>query len=243
MLTDFYVILKINVLDLKSSFFFQAIFSIFTPLGLLFFLNAYLDMTDTAAVTRVFTGNLLISMTMPALLLLSSKIADLKKDGTVDYYNTLPISMNIFVFALLLSFILSYLPGIITIFIIGSVALNINITAINILLMALILLLGLLSLIGFAAIIGALSPTVYHANAIGNIFFTLFVTMSPVLIPEENLPQFINTFSIFMPTRHASILLNGLLLDNLVSQDIIISLSILLVYSIVSHAMLVFTWK
>jgi ABC-2 type transport system permease protein len=241
--SDFFVMLKINILDLKLSFFFQAIFSIFTPLGLLFFLYTNIDSTDIVAVTRVFTGNLLISLTMPSLLLLSSKIAVLKKDGTIDYYNTLPISMNVFIFALLLSFVLSYLPGIITIFAIGAIALNINITAVNVVLLALVLLLSLLSLIGFAVIIGALSPGIYQANAIGNIFFTLFITMSPVLIPEEVLPNFIVVFSSFMPTRHAAILLNGILNNNLSTRDIIISLSVLVIYSVVSYVLLKLSWK
>ncbi len=75
---DFSTLLIMNILDIRKTWIFQMIFGIFTPLGILFFLRFYVDSNNTAELIKILSGNIVVSITMPILLLLTSRLAILK---------------------------------------------------------------------------------------------------------------------------------------------------------------------
>jgi ABC-2 type transport system permease protein len=241
-LLDFYNLLMMNILDIRTTWIFQMIFGLFTPLGLMFFLKFYVDLDNVQYVIKILSGNIIISMTMPILLLLSSRIAILKKDGSIDYYRTLPISMNAFVISLLVSLLIAYAPSIVFVFILGKLFLGINITGgLSIVAIILTIMLAIISLIGIATLIGWKAKEPQHANAIGNILFTAMIALSPVLIPDDKIPSILQKTSYLFPVTYSSKLL-GLIFNNNFNSLFISYLMVLNGYAIVSLFIMKKVW-
>ncbi|MTI49641.1 ABC transporter permease [Sporosalibacterium faouarense] len=239
---DFRNLLIINILDIRTTWIFQMIFGLFTPLGLMFFLKFYVDLDNAQYVTKILSGNIIISMTMPILLLLSSRIAILKKDGSIDYYRTLPISMHAFVISLLVSLLIAYTPSIVFVFILGKLFLGVTITGVTtILSIILTIMLAVISLIGIASFIGWKAKEPQHANAIGNILFTIMIALSPVIIPDDRIPMILAKTSYLFPVTYSSKLL-GLILNNNFNMMFYRYIIILLGFAIVSCYILKRVW-
>ncbi len=146
--------------------------------------------------------------------------------------------MSIFIFALVTSFLLTYIPSLITTFLIGSLFLGINkISFITFLIIFVIQIMAILTMVGIASLIGWKSSSPEIANAIGNITFTFFITMSPVLIPDNRVPNILNKLSYLMPTTYAVKSIN-MVMNNLYNKELYIYIIVLIILSILSCILL-----
>lgn len=240
---NFNTLVTMNILDIRTTWMFQMIFGIITPFGFMYFLKFYIDINDSDQLTKLLSGNIVISMTMPILLLLTSRLSILKKDGSIDYYRTLPINMNIFIFSLVTSFLLTYIPSIIVIYFFGSLFLGLKIISIkSLFIIFFVQIISILTMIGIATLIGIKAGSPEIANAVGNIIFTIFISISPILIPDEKIPYILRKISYLVPTTYSAKLIN-MSLNNVYNIEFYIYCLIMVFLSVLSVILLKRLWK
>ena len=208
---EYYYLLIVNILELRKSWFFQLLFGLVMPFGMVFILSTYIDTADSEAVANLFTGNIIVSVTMPILLLLTSRLSLLKTYGSMDYYKSLPINMNILIAALMTVYFLTYLPSIAILYFLFYFMLGLSFSFAVLAEITAVLLFLVCSLVGLAAFIGLKAKTVEQANIIGNIVFAVIITASPVLIPADKLPAVFTCISYISPSGYGMTLIKGIL--------------------------------
>lgn len=232
-ISEYYYLLKINILELRKSWIFQLIFGFIMPFGIMFILSTYIDTSDEVVVVNLFIGNIITSVTMPILLLLTSRLSQLKSYGSMDYYKSLPINLNTLAIALMSTFFLTYIPTILTLCLLFHFWLGMSFSITILLQIILCLLLVVFSLVGIASFIGLKAKTPEQANVMGNVVFAILITTSPVLIPIEKLPEIFNYISKLTPTNYGINVAKGILLFEY-NSVFYISLGVLLLMSALS---------
>lgn len=239
----FATLATMNILDIRTTWIFQMVFGMVTPFGLMFFIKMNLETTDPFQLSKILSGNIVISLTMPILLLLTSRLATLKRDGSLDYYRTMPIDMNGFILSLIISFFVTYIPSIIVIFFLGSLILGVKIAGITSLIITFIVqLASILTMVGMAALIGIKSSSPEMANALGNVFFAVLISMSPVLIPDDKIPLILQKIQYVFPTTYSSKLIN-LSINGMYNNELYIYCLVLLVLCVGSVILLKKVWR
>jgi ABC-2 type transport system permease protein len=129
-------------------------------------------------------------------------LAQAKEEGRLDFFLTLPISREAYLLSQVSFVLLQVLPGIAFALALGAwhydFTLDIHPAIV------IVIPLAVLSLAGLGAAVAILSPHLQLTNAITQlvIFYVLF--FAPVIIPEEQLPDFLVTIAKFLPPTYVA---------------------------------------
>lgn len=170
----------------------------FQPLAFLAFVYFLWD--DPRAAQFAVTGSLVVTMSTSAMLSLGQHVGWMKDTNAYEHYAALPVSKTIFVAALATHGVLLSLPSLITVTVIGYVALGIRVTGLGLL----ILILGAYAMSGLGAFIGLWSRDAQTSSLATQVLATIIVFLAPVYVPLERLPLLLRLSASVIPTTYVA---------------------------------------
>lgn len=231
-LVDFKVLFIEQMLEVRTLWYWMAVFSIFMPLSMVFgFARIGSGLQDQNSLVYIITGSAIFAVATDGITTMAQRIGTMKKEGMLVYYASLPISKTAFIMALLFSRTIVSLPGMLTPLIIGplfySVKLDFSFWA-----LILLPLTGLaMSVIGMA--LGTLLNNLEFIAVVSNILIFLLLFAAPVFIPLEALPLPMQIFAYVLPPTYAAEALR-LALSGTVNGAFYLDLGILLATTLLS---------
>ncbi len=202
----------------------QLIGGLLAPLSFMFMLHSLLerDAANAADIgAQILAGNLVMSTIFTTMGHTANRFAWLKETEGLDYYATLPISRAAMVSTVILAFITLGIPNVAATVLLGKLLFSLPLAPHPLAL--LVILLAALSLAAVGAVSGILSPDVTTQQVMDNLLLFGMLFLSPVLIPAERLPAFLQMTSRLLPTSYAVEALRKLLVgtvDATVMMDI-----------------------
>lgn len=190
--------------------------NIMTPLVLLFFFRTIFEL-DATRLTYILTGIMLSGSIATGIMSISSKINNLSVSDGLEYFLMLPINKYTFVFSMLTSELIVYLPTTILLITILRYVFGFSIDIDAVLLIYLLLM--SISVICIGCIIGNKSRSHYEANVYSQVFSYFLLFMSPVYYCIEKLPTLLRVVAYFLPTTYAVRLVRNSLFENSVYYD------------------------
>ncbi len=168
------------------------------------------DISDRGAL-YLTTGAATQALITIGLIGLPQHMAESKAFGRLEYFLTLPISREIYLLSIVTMVALISLPGMVISIIFGAWHYDLSLQV-----SAWVLVvgpLGVLCLSGFGIAIAILSPHQQLTNAITQLMIFYALLFAPVMIPEDQLPDVLNTVAIIFPTTYVADAVRGALSD------------------------------
>ncbi|MDQ0232870.1 ABC transporter permease [Metabacillus malikii] len=235
-LTDFYILGRIQWGIIRDTWHLIVFMASMFPLTSLFFLKVFNQETTLEVITRIIVGNIVFAIILMGLTSVAQDISHEKNQGHFTYYASLPISKITFILSVLVKGILSAIPSIIILAIVGQLMYDVTLQFhINIIP---IMLFGILSCVGIGVLIGFWSPTPQVAAILGQVAMMFITFMSPVMVEMESLPIFIQYISYVLPTTYLTDALRYLfqgVWNVQVTQDLVV----LVVFSFISFLLII----
>lgn len=179
------------------------LFSVIFPIVLVFgFTRLGSGLTDGFSLLYIISGSIIMSLTSDGIVGMASKLGEMKRDNSLLYYASLPISRLAFVLALILSRFVVTIPGMIAPLVFGAFVYNFEIS-LNIWLFLLIPLISLACSI-FGLFIGIVIESVNLINLIANAMMIIVLLAAPIFMPYESLPLPLQWASFLVPLTYAA---------------------------------------
>lgn len=233
---DFYILARIQWGIIRDTWYLIVFMASMFPLTTLFFLKIFNEEASIEVVTRIIVGNIVFAIILMGLTSVAQDISHEKNQGHFIYYASLPISKITFVLSVLLKGVLSAVPSIIILAIVGQLMYDIKLQFhIGIIP---IMLFGILSCVGIGVLIGFWSPTPQVAAICGQVAMMFITFLSPVMVKIESLPYIIQYISYVLPTTYLTEALRDLfqgVWTVRVTQDLVV----LMVFSFISFLLII----
>ncbi|AZR73641.1 hypothetical protein BBF96_09725 [Anoxybacter fermentans] len=244
-LYNYYLLIKLFLLPLKNSLFAFFVNNFVLPVFFIIFFKFIFGDSFLERASFVITGSLIISIINVSLTTLSNKINNIYISDGMEYFLSLPINKFIFVLALFTSEFLAILPSILVVIILSNVVFNLNLS-INIFLIIFLLQLAI-SMVGLGILIGLKSKNYNEVTALSSFCSYVFIFLSPIYYPIENLPKIFQIISYIFPTTYASQGIRFSMLGQIRENINIIYLNILVmcIYVVISFVIVAkkFNWS
>lgn len=199
---DFLILTRLQVLVIRSSWFWVLILGTAFPLALLFFLLFFTASVSAQIRFYILTGNLVYALAINGMLAIGQELGWQRENRSFEFYATLPISKHALLLALLTRSVLFSLPSVMIILIAARFLFGLVIPFHPLLLILLVL--ASYSLVGFGALIGLYSPSNRVANNATQFLALIIAYLSPLMVPKENLPQLLQWTSAVLPTTYVA---------------------------------------
>ncbi|HZT97893.1 MAG TPA: ABC transporter permease, partial [Chloroflexota bacterium] len=184
--SQFAVLLRMQLAHFRSVWRRYIIVSSAMPLGITLLLRLRGPAPHSQAVQFV-AGGVTLTVALSTLTFLAQRVAWMKSNKTFDYYNTLPLSTAVLLLAMLVSYFVFAIPGILAITVIGSLIFSLPLEpSIDILWAMATLFLTGVALAGIGALIGLRARNEQLAGAYANIAMMAVLLLS--IIPFSDLP-------------------------------------------------------
>jgi ABC-2 type transport system permease protein len=206
-ITKFFIDLKFlwleQMLEVRRTWYWFVVFSLVLPITMVFgFARIGSGLTDYDSLLYIISGSAIFSVTNEGLYTLAVRIGTMKKEGTLVYYASLPISKTAFLIAILLSRMVITFPGMIAPVVIGTWLYDVSFEWS---LWILILLpLAALSLSNIGMALGVFVSNLELVQIIVNLLLFVLVLAGPIFSPLEALPLPFQVLSYFLPPTYAA---------------------------------------
>ncbi len=168
------------------------------------------------ALAFVLVGNLVMALLFEHMGKLISHFAYMKMAGSLDYFATLPIRKAVLILAASSAFFILFLPSLVVVLAGGAWILRLQL---HLHPLALVVIpLCALPLAGIGALIGVSFRTPEEASAVGRLLTILMLTIGPVLIPPDRLPDWLVWLGFLSPATYAASALRQVLLGPLTTR-------------------------
>lgn len=168
------------------------------------------DISKTTA-TYITIGSATQSIIILSAVGLPQLIAEARHDGRLEYFLALPISREAYLFAMLIESMIIATPGIVAALLLGwwhyDLALQFDPVVIAVALLAMV------STAGAGMTLAVLVPHLQLVNALTQLLIFYFIFFSPVLLPAEQLPEFLQFTARFLPPSYAADAMRATLTD------------------------------
>jgi len=225
MLRQYILVIRVLLAEYRRTWFGQVFIGFLVPIGITFFLKAIGNVATTERAVFLLGGNLATSIAFGPTNFLIQRIGWAKQGREFDYWVALPLPKLTLLFAIISVAFIFALPGIIGIYVFGTLLLGIPFT--NILILLPLMPLGVLSLAGLGALLGCCAPNGQAAMNISNVLIVFVGFLSPMMIPASYLPLPLRIISLFVPTTYVADAFRAILANQLnmhLSFDILIIL-------------------
>lgn len=199
---QYLILLRVLLAEYRTTWFFHVFSGLLIPISLAFVIVSVGGTPSEDSAIYMLGGNIALSIATGPTTFLIGKIGWARQNKEFHYWITLPISKWLLVFAIISVALVFALPGVLGIYVFGSLLLGLPFSET----WALIPLipLGVLPLTGVGALLGIAAPNGQTANIIGNVFIVFVGVLSPVMLPLEALPVPLHILSQFMPTTYVA---------------------------------------
>jgi ABC-2 type transport system permease protein len=200
-------LLFIRWANIRNEWYFGVIVGMLFPIAIMIFMKFSGSTTDPATGLYVASGNAVMSLVMGPMQSLCNDMAWGRQRNDLDYFAALPVTK--------LQVTLAY-ATVSGIFIIPAMLFSIGIGSWwfgfpvkwNPVIIP-VMLLASLSMAGLGVMAGVYARGIHQANMFNSAVMLVVVFLSPVLIPYENLPGFLQVASRLLPTSYAAAALRG----------------------------------
>ncbi|MEP7288988.1 MAG: ABC transporter permease [Chloroflexota bacterium] len=192
-----------QILEVRTTWYVFLVFSIILPISMVFgFSRMGTGLNDTSSLLYIISGSAIFAVASDGLYTMATRIGSMKKDGTLVYYASLPISKVAFLMAIVFSRLIVTLPGMIAPMLFGHWLYGVDLQ-LNVWLLFLLPLNALaLSAVGLA--IGALIDSMDMILMIVNIIMLVLIMAAPVFMPMQSLPVPLQILAYFLPPTYAA---------------------------------------
>lgn len=201
LMTQFKLLLTLQMLELRKGWVVTLIFSMLVPLIMVFGLGLIGSGQTREGLLYIVSGSAVMALITLGVVSLAQEFAQLRQSGTFTYYSSLPIKVPVLFGALLATRVALQIPGLLVTVLGGDLIYGLHLKFSWWLLA--VVPLSIFALSGLGALIGTyLAPGIVPIVASGSLFLLLFV--SPVLIPIANLPAAMQWFGYLLPPSYAA---------------------------------------
>jgi len=204
------------------------------PIFGILLLGAFARQLGTHVLSFVLVGNLVMALLFEHMGKMISHFAYMKAAGSLDYFATLPIRKAMLILAASTAFLMLLLPSLAVVLVGGSWILGLQIhlhpSAI------LVVPLCALPLAGVGALLGVSFRTPEESAAVGRLLTILMLTIGPVLIPPDRLPDWLVWLGFLSPATYAASALRQVLMGPITSR-LLLDSAILIAFILISFWM------
>lgn len=202
-LVDFKYLLLEQVKIMQANWVWYLMVSLFLPLALVFgFGHIGNTIMSRDTLLYIVSGSAIVSAATEALANLATRIANLKSQGRIIYYASLPISKIAFVMALITSRWIVTLLGMVVPIIVGPLLYNIQFEY-SLWIVVIVFLTGFsLATVGLA--LGVIMGSPEITSMLGNLLLILLLLASPIFTPVSNLILPLQLLGYLLPPTYAA---------------------------------------
>jgi ABC-2 type transport system permease protein len=199
---DYLELVRFQLLTNRNDIWFMGMIQVAFSVG--FVLGFGYIIPDITKDTALFItiGSATQSIIMVALVGTPQMLAMAKAEGRLDYFMTLPISREAYLLAIATQIALVTLPGIIFAVVLGWLRYDLTLS-IDVAVVAVVPL-AMLSLAGAGIAMAILVPHQQLTNALTQLLIFYVIFFAPVLLPKEQLPEFLQFTAKLLPPSYAA---------------------------------------
>lgn len=198
--TKFFVLLRMQMARLRTSWRPYLIVSSAMPLGIAVLMRAIMEPGQVEEFGhQIVAGSAVLAIAMTALVMLAQRVASLRENGGLDYYATLPVSRPALIATILLSFAVFALPGTLIVLTLGSALFELSLAALWAAVPVWVF--GSLALAGLGVAIGFAAPDEQLAGMYSNLMMMAVLFLG--ILPADRLPGWLSPLRIVLPSTYA----------------------------------------
>ncbi|TMC21730.1 MAG: ABC transporter permease [Chloroflexi bacterium] len=199
---QYWILLKILLAEYRSTWFIHILGGLLIPVSFAFVIVSVGGVSNSQQAIYLLGGNMAMSIATGPAAFLITKMGWARQVKEFEYWIALPVSKLLLVLAIILVALLFALPGILGIYVFGSLLLRLPFSGT----WSLILLipLGVLPLTGVGALLGTIAPNGETSSVLSNVLILFVGVLSPVVLPLESLPVPLRILAQFMPTTYVA---------------------------------------
>ena len=198
-LRQYCIVTRIMLMEYRTSWFLQIFMALILPIGIIFFLKSVGEVKSTTQAIFLLGGNMATSIAFGPTNFLVAKMGWAKQIQEFDFWMALPLSKLTLVFAIIAVSLLFALPGLVGVYVLGSVLFGLPLMVQHLLLVPCIPL-CVLPMAGLGTLLGHYAPNGPTANVLGNLLIVFVGFLSPMMIPMDVLPVPLQIIARFVPT-------------------------------------------
>lgn len=196
------IIIRIMLAEYRRTWFVNIFMGFLIPFGFIFFLKSSIGTINHDRAIFLLGGNMATSIAFGPMSFLITKLGWAKQSQEFDYWIALPIPKLALVFAIVTVALLFALPGLVSIYIFGSLLFGLSFT--NCLALVPLIPLSILPLAGLGALVGTYAPSGQLAGMYSNFLIIFIGFLSPMMIVPEALPLPLRIIARFIPTTYVA---------------------------------------
>lgn len=192
-----------QMLEVRTTWYGYAVFSILLPLTIVFgFARIGSGLQDPTSLLYIVSGAAVFAVANDGIYSMAIRTGSMKKDGTLTYYASLPISKIAFLMAMIFSRLLLTLPGMIIPLLFGRLVYHIDVVLSPWLVILMPLTALSLSAIGMA--VGVLIDNLEIIQMVVNLLLFVLIMAAPVFMPMAALPLPLQLLAYCLPPSYAA---------------------------------------
>ena len=197
---QFSILLRMQLVRFRTAWRRYIIISSAMPLGIIVLLRVR-GPAPAAQAVQFVAGGIVLATALSALTFLAQRMAWMKANRIFDYYNTLPTSTVLLVLAVLVSFFVFALPGVLAITIIGCLIFGVPLVlSVDILWAAATLVVGGIALAGIGTLIGLLARDEHLAGTYANL--AMMAVLFLAIVPSSDFPRLMRPALFLVPSSY-----------------------------------------
>ncbi len=200
---QYIILLRVLLAGYRTTWFFHVFGGLLIPISFAFFIVALGAAGSSEKAVYLLGGNMALSIATGPTTFLISKIGWARQSKEFHYWIALPVAKLLLVLAIVSVALLFALPGLLGIYVFGSLLLGLPFKASSWVLLPLIPL-GVLPLAGLGALLGLFAKSGEVANVFSNLLIIFVGILSPVMVPLASLPVPLRIISQFMPITYVA---------------------------------------
>lgn len=198
--TKFRVLLRMQMVRVRTSWRPYLIVSSAMPLGIAVLLRAVIDSADVDEFgEQIVAGCAVLAIAMTAVVMLAQRMAWMKESGALDYVSTLPVARSAVIAAVLLSFAVFALPGTVIVLTVGAALFDLSFVALWSAVP--VWAFGSFALAGLGVAIGFAAPDEQLAGMYSNL--AMMAALFLGILPLERLPGWLGPLRAALPSTYA----------------------------------------
>ncbi|MCW3490598.1 ABC transporter permease [Dethiobacter alkaliphilus] len=201
-LREIWILFRIQFAEVRDEWVWIVLMASMFPFTTLLFLKYFSPVQTPEVMVRIITGNMVFALTIMGVNVLGQVIAEQKKQGHFLYYAALPVSKLNFVFALFVRGLLTCIPSVVILAVLGQWIYGL--TFVYSIGMIPVFLISLLACVGMGTMIGFLSPSPQLASLLAQSLMMVINFLTPVLVTVEMLPAVLQKTAYLFPTTYVA---------------------------------------
>lgn len=195
-------LLRVEILMSRDGFPTIFMVQILFSIGFIFGFGYFIPNITEAQALFLTTGTAAQAVVAVGLVMLPQKLAEDKAEGRLDYFMTLPVGREAYLFAQVVFVGLLSLPA--TALAVGFGAWHYDISLSIDPAVVAVILLAILSLAGVGVAMAMLSPHPQLTNMLTQLIIFYVLLFAPVLFPKEYLPALLRHVSVALPPSYVA---------------------------------------